>query len=88
MLNPGLKYCGGCNPRYDRAALAVRLKEDCPGVLLQPARPGVIYDALLVLCGCSARYADLSGLECRGPTLVLTREEDYANALAFLQGQF
>jgi len=56
--NRAVKYCGGCNPRYDRAAL-VRQLEERLGAPLPPAIAGVVYDELYVVCGCSARCAAL-----------------------------
>ena len=38
----GVRYCGGCNPRYDRVALVRRLEGLLPGMALVPARPGEI----------------------------------------------
>ena len=61
-MTAALKYCGGCNPRYDRSAAARRLAEAAGLPFLAPARPGETCDALVVLCGCSARCADISAL--------------------------
>ena len=50
----GVRYCGGCNPRYDRTALVGRLAERCPNVRFVRAEAGREYDALLVVGGCCA----------------------------------
>ena len=48
-----LHYCGGCNPRYDRTALAAQLKRDFPQYIYTgEAEPAA--DLELVLCGCTA----------------------------------
>lgn len=31
-MTVAVKYCGGCNPRYERTELAERLRADFPGV--------------------------------------------------------
>ena len=62
-MTAAVKYCGGCNPRYDRTGALAELKAALPGVRFVPAAPGQAADALLVLCGCTARCADLTGLE-------------------------
>ncbi len=59
----GLRYCGGCNPRYDRVAAVERLRAQLPDLKLCPAAPG--QEAVLVVCGCPARCADVSGLNGR-----------------------
>lgn len=61
----GVKYCGGCNPRYDRVALVDRIKEQHREDTFEWAVPGVCYDQLLVVCGCSAQCADVAGLTGR-----------------------
>ena len=52
-MRRAVKYCGGCNPRYDRVA-AVRRLEERLGEPLPAAQPGVDYDEVFVICGCSA----------------------------------
>ena len=61
----GLRYCGGCNPRYDRVAAVERLRAQLPAVELRPAAPG--QEIVLVVCGCPARCANISGLRCLRP---------------------
>lgn len=61
----GVKYCGGCNPRYDRVALVERIRRERQEDTFEGAIPEVCYDQLLVVCGCSAQCADLTGLEGR-----------------------
>ena len=51
-----IHYCGGCNPRYDRVALAARLQRAFPQFTYHcdvdaPA------DLALVLCGCGVGCA-------------------------------
>ena len=43
----GVRYCGGCNPRYDRTGALAELKAALPGVRFVPAAPGQAADALL-----------------------------------------
>ena len=63
-MRRAVKYSGGCNPRYDRVA-AVRRLEARLGELLPAAQPGVCYDEIFVICGCSARCADVSQLSAQ-----------------------
>ena len=57
-MKRAVKYCGGCNPRYDRVALVRQLEKDI-GAPLISAETGTVYDELYVNCGCSARCADI-----------------------------
>lgn len=81
----GIKYCGGCNPRFDRTAFVARLSAAVPAAVFQPARPGESCDLLLVVCGCTARCADTTGLEGRLGRLTVCSGEDYPAAETFLR---
>ena len=85
VLEVGVKYCGGCNPRYDRVALFRCLEAQCPFARFVPAAPGRVYDAVLVLCGCTARCADQEGLEERYGRLVLDSGDGGPQALDLLR---
>lgn len=54
----GVRYCGGCNPTFDRAALVRQLAGCFPTLRFECARPGVCYPLVLVVCGCPARCVD------------------------------
>ncbi|MDL2307207.1 hypothetical protein LJC48_04160 [Desulfovibrio sp. OttesenSCG-928-C06] len=75
-----LKYCGGCNPRYDRTALAARLGRDLPGARLTHEGEGE-FDVVAVLCGCPARCAGHEELRGRLGKIVLADERDYTALL-------
>lgn len=66
----GVRYCGGCNPRYDRVALVQRLRGFFPEQEFVPAQEGVPYPAALVVCGCATRCANVSGLAVPAQSLV------------------
>lgn len=57
-----VKYCGGCNPRFDRLACARRLERQL-GFPLEAAREGERYDRLYVICGCTSRCAEISAYQ-------------------------
>lgn len=68
MPEIGVRYCGGCNSRYDRVALVKRLAGFFPAISFVAAQPGRSYTAALVVCGCPVRCAGVSDLgtpECR-----------------------
>ncbi len=82
-MDIGIKYCGGCNPRYDRPALVARLKSDLPDA--QVVSAGETQDYVVVLCGCSSACAQHHHLTGRYGKSVLVREEDYAPLLEKLR---
>ncbi len=52
MKTIGVKFCGGCNPSYDRAEFWEKIKAAADGKLCwaDPDQPDI--DALLIICGC------------------------------------
>ena len=54
MLKVGIRYCGGCNSRYDRGAFVKRITEKHPDFEFEIAKEGYLYDCLLVVGGCSS----------------------------------
>jgi hypothetical protein len=68
-----VKYCGGCNPRYDRVALVEKLAASLKGKaeLVYSESEGV--DMVLAVQGCETACTDLSAfqdLEIRSITSV------------------
>lgn len=54
-----IRYCGGCNPRYDRAEVARRLEEEFPlNTYLVNSREDA--DAVVILCGCKTACVDVT----------------------------
>lgn len=51
----GVKYCGGCNPRFDRGQAVEELRQRLGAERVQPVREGEEYDVILLVCGCQAR---------------------------------
>jgi hypothetical protein len=54
MKKVAVKFCGGCNPRYDRGAAYRMIKDELEGAAeFEIAKEGVSYDALLIIRGCT-----------------------------------
>jgi hypothetical protein len=56
----GLKYCGGCNPHYDRVALVRRIEKRLEGRVEFVSPESDDVDLILAVQGCSTACADLS----------------------------
>jgi hypothetical protein len=63
-MRVGVKFCGGCNPRYDRSAVFGEIRgyfeaadEPLGSVRFEYAKEGASYDVLLLLNGCTNRCA-------------------------------
>jgi hypothetical protein len=82
----GVKYCGGCNPRYDRVAVAEALMARLGREIqwLSPAAREV--NLVLAIEGCQTACADLSpfeGMEIR----VITCPEEAHGFIRDMEGQ-
>ena len=72
----GIKYCGGCNPRFDRVAEACALARDYPQHCFVRAGCKTEMDLLLVICGCQVACADISGLHPKSGILYARNKSD------------
>ena len=75
MLKVGIKYCGGCNPYYDRVALVKRIESRLRGkvAFVSPANDSV--DVVIAVEGCQTACADLESFQ--GKTIhIISRIED------------
>ena len=68
----GVKYCGGCNPRYNRTTFFDKVKEVC-------------YDQLIVICGCPSKCADISQIQVTGETFKISEENQLEQLIAKIQ---
>jgi hypothetical protein len=79
MKRVGVKYCGGCNPAYDRHAAFETIREGVRAsaaasgaeATFEKAEEGVIYDALLVICGCANRCASTAQYQSKTAPVVV-----------------
>ncbi len=49
----GVRFCGGCNPRYDRGKALDEIKEQLNDIEFTYACEGEKYDVILVIGGCT-----------------------------------
>ncbi len=62
-LRVGIKYCGGCNPEYDRVAIVDHIKQSLKDKIeiVRPESEAV--DLILSVNGCSTACADVKPFE-------------------------
>jgi 4-hydroxybutyrate CoA-transferase len=75
-MSIGIKYCGGCNSRYDRTSFIKKLKDEYKCLVFENAVDNVNYDVVIVVCGCQsacASHDELVGLQ----KIIVTEENDY-----------
>ena len=81
----GVKYCGGCNPRYNRTAFFDTVKRNFPEVEFQYVQPDVVYDHLIVICGRPSRCADISKIRVAGDTFKISEENQLEQLITEIQ---
>ena len=65
-MDCGVKYCGGCNPKYDREAVLRQIREHFQNrAQFSDAKEDVVYDLLLVIGGCSSCCASFGQYQTR-----------------------
>ncbi|WP_332236629.1 hypothetical protein [Sporolactobacillus sp. KGMB 08714] len=72
-----VKFCGGCNPRYDRGEIVRQLRTDFPDIDVVFSGEAEA-DLVVVICGCEVACADHAALHGRLGKIILVRAEDYA----------
>jgi len=71
----GIKYCGGCNPKYDRINFVKKLIDEYKSILFETARDNEYYNLVIIICGCTSacvNHDKLIGLK----KIIVTDEND------------
>ena len=80
----GVKYCGGCNPRYDRSEEFLRLKKKFPNIQWVNGESEAICDYWLIICGCDRDCVDISGFKAKREIILLSSRMDFRKAADIL----
>lgn len=62
----GVRFCGGCNPRFERGAVFQKFQKEIPSIDFSHAVEGERYDILLVIGGCTACCASYGQFDVTG----------------------
>ena len=58
----GIRFCGGCNPGYDRKKVVEKVAGAFPEIFFENVKTSEHYMAVLVVCGCSSACARIEDL--------------------------
>ena len=81
-----LKYCGGCDPEYDRRAAVTELKEKLGDLVEWVTPDSGQADAVIVVQGCLRACAELSELP-KVPMVVIASLEQAQKLVEFRVGE-
>lgn len=73
-IKVGVKYCGGCNPNYDRKEIA-NIIEKQAGINITGYKEDEIPDVALVICGCSSDCVNIDKIKSKYETILINRPE-------------
>ena len=81
MQKIAIKYCGGCNPDYDRVVLVKRIKENLNGLVEFVSLDDRDIDLVLAIEGCQTACAELGTIKAN-EILIISKVDD---AMGLLQ---
>lgn len=76
-MKVGIKYCGGCNPRFNRKSIVERLERDFPEAEIFVAKETKVADWFVVICGCTNGCATHDDLIGTCGKFIITSYKDY-----------
>jgi len=71
-----IKFCGGCNPGYDRVETAERIRRQLKNAGYMIVTDKKEAEVLVVICGCACACADVSEIKCERKIMVTGPEKD------------
>jgi len=81
-LKIGIKYCGGCNPLYNRKKFIDRIKNEIGDrYIFEDVKKESIYDFLLVVGGCTSCCVDYKNISIIKGLFCITKEIQYEEVL-------
>ncbi len=72
-----VKYCGGCNSRYDRKAVTDKLRAAFPHTVFVETDDEAPVDFVAVECGCPSECASHEDLHGRLGKMLIADEGEY-----------
>lgn len=77
-MDVGVKYCGGCNPAYERSAVVKRAQAEFPDIRFTPYAPDLPFDLVVVVCGCTQECFSFSCSNSKHGTVWVRSAQEYA----------
>ena len=88
MLRITVKYCGGCNPTYDRTDIVAHLQQDYPKVQINYIIQDKNWpesDVVLVVSGCrKGNCFEYDNLKGKLGQILVSTADDYKNIVDFI----
>ena len=72
----GIKYCGGCNPVYNRRKIVEMILENYPDIIVEYVNDERFYDLALIINGCARACSNHENIKAKNKVF-LQSENDY-----------
>lgn len=79
MLKIGIKFCGGCNPTFDRVAAVEKIKREFEGKAEFVPPDDDTAEMVIAVMGCGSACAELG--EIKGKQIIIITEGKGADAV-------
>jgi hypothetical protein len=79
LLRIGIKFCGGCNPAFDRVAAVERIKRELEGKAEFVPLDDETAEMVLAVMGCGNACAELG--EIKGKQIVIITDDKGTDAV-------
>lgn len=81
-----VKFCGGCNPRYDRGKVFEQIKNNFKDrIEFEIAEEGIKYDGILVIGGCTNCCASYEQYDYDNSVFKIWDEEHVLDSLSQIE---
>lgn len=78
MKKIGVKYCGGCNPRFNRGDFVRKLKDKYKDLAsIEPINENDVFDMIIIVSGCSSACVSCKNVKCTGEIFSVTSKDDF-----------
>lgn len=74
-MKAGIKYCGGCNPRYNRGGAVDKIIDQYQEIDFEPVKEGIYYDYVLIINGCRSACAGHLTLNTKNKIFITCPED-------------
>ncbi len=86
MKKIGVKYCGGCNPSYERVEMVQRLQSSLKDQFIFSINDQQDSDIMVFVCGCPRACAHKDSHDRQVPSRLVIGESDFKSLVDWLEG--
>jgi hypothetical protein len=86
MKKIAIKYCGGCNPSYERVEVVQQLQSLLKDRFIFSASDRQDSDIMVFVCGCPRACANKNLNNLKVPSRSIVGENDFKSLIGWLEG--